>query len=271
MATPERATRPAPAGPVTGDAEALDVSWVSGLLDAEETRLRRLLAALDATGDGGSASGGALAGVSQHPADRGTDTFEREFDTTLAGDVRDELAAVADARRRLAAGRYGRCERCHGPIGAERLEAVPATRFCLVHEERFELGGTHLEDLARPATEEPEPEEAEPEESEFEEPGGGESGFEGADPAAGGFDPAELLPDDDETDADAAGPPPAEDAALRVRHLIELDLDLDQTDRADRSDADDSGPAGDRPGDVEPDLAGVVDAQLYRSDRNGPD
>jgi hypothetical protein len=31
---------------------------------------------------------------------------------------------------RLARGQYGRCEHCGRPIPDERLEAVPATRFC---------------------------------------------------------------------------------------------------------------------------------------------
>ena len=49
---------------------------------------------------------------------------------------------------KLADGRYGLCERCGHPIDAERLDALPAARFCLRDEERYELGGAHLEDLA---------------------------------------------------------------------------------------------------------------------------
>jgi RNA polymerase-binding transcription factor DksA len=36
--------------------------------------------------------------------------------------------------RRLDDGTYGSCQACGGDIGDERLEAVPATRFCIQHQ-----------------------------------------------------------------------------------------------------------------------------------------
>jgi hypothetical protein len=45
---------------------------------------------------------------------------------------------VADALERVARGEYGVCETCGEPIADERLEAVPATRFCAVHEALWE-------------------------------------------------------------------------------------------------------------------------------------
>ena len=41
---------------------------------------------------------------------------------------RDDLDA---ALRRLAAGEYGHCVRCGGPIAAERLAALPAVTTCI--------------------------------------------------------------------------------------------------------------------------------------------
>lgn len=41
-----------------------------------------------------------------------------------------ELAEVVAARRRLEAGRYGRCEDCGEPVAPARLAIMPATRFC---------------------------------------------------------------------------------------------------------------------------------------------
>lgn len=38
---------------------------------------------------------------------------------------------VEAALERLAAGTYGTCEACGRPISAERLDALPATRFCV--------------------------------------------------------------------------------------------------------------------------------------------
>jgi DnaK suppressor protein len=41
-----------------------------------------------------------------------------------------ELQQIDHALRRLSAGQYGRCEACGGPIGQERLEAVPYASTC---------------------------------------------------------------------------------------------------------------------------------------------
>lgn len=129
-----------------------DAATARQWLDAEERRLVTLLGQIrhdaSASGDTGDAT---AAAITQHPADQGTETFTREVDATLAADLTAELHEVAQARLRLDAGRYGRCERCHEPIVAARLEAMPATRYCLRHEERYELGGRHLEDLTSPA------------------------------------------------------------------------------------------------------------------------
>jgi RNA polymerase-binding transcription factor DksA len=72
-----------------------------------------------------------LSGVDQHQADIGTETFEREKDLSILEQVEAELADVEHALRRLDEGTYGTCEACGNPIGEERLEAMPATRFCV--------------------------------------------------------------------------------------------------------------------------------------------
>jgi RNA polymerase-binding transcription factor DksA len=45
--------------------------------------------------------------------------------------TRRELAAIDDALRRIEEGRYGRCEACGGPMGLQRIRAIPEARFCL--------------------------------------------------------------------------------------------------------------------------------------------
>ena len=74
---------------------------------------------------------GELSGADQHQADVGTETFNRERDLSILEQVEAELADVSHALRRLDEGTYGTCEACGKPIGDERLEALPATRFCL--------------------------------------------------------------------------------------------------------------------------------------------
>jgi DnaK suppressor protein len=43
---------------------------------------------------------------------------------------RRALADTEEALARLSAGRYGRCESCAGAIPAQRLAAMPETRYC---------------------------------------------------------------------------------------------------------------------------------------------
>ena len=84
---------------------------------------------------------GELSGFDEHLADTATDTLDREVDLSLIHDVEHELRAIAAAEARIAAGTYGRCETCGGPIGDERLAAVPWATRCLadqVHAETLD-------------------------------------------------------------------------------------------------------------------------------------
>jgi RNA polymerase-binding transcription factor DksA len=72
-----------------------------------------------------------LSGLDQHQADTGTETFEREKDLSILERVEAELDDVEHALSRLDDGTYGACAACGKPIGDTRLEAMPATRFCV--------------------------------------------------------------------------------------------------------------------------------------------
>ncbi|HVF75821.1 MAG TPA: TraR/DksA C4-type zinc finger protein [Acidimicrobiales bacterium] len=72
-----------------------------------------------------------LSSLDQHPADVGTETFEREKDLAILENVEAELADIEHAIRRLDEGTYGTCEACSKPIDDARLEAMPAARFCV--------------------------------------------------------------------------------------------------------------------------------------------
>jgi RNA polymerase-binding transcription factor DksA len=67
----------------------------------------------------------------QHQADLGTETFHREADLSLLEQVEAELADVEHALRRIDDGTYGTCEACGRPIDDDRLEVLPAARFCV--------------------------------------------------------------------------------------------------------------------------------------------
>jgi RNA polymerase-binding transcription factor DksA len=79
-----------------------------------------------------------LSANAQHQADIGTETFNRERDLSILEHIDAELSDVEHALRRLEDGSYGVCEACGRPIGDDRLEAVPAARFCLQDQARAE-------------------------------------------------------------------------------------------------------------------------------------
>ncbi|MDQ1397231.1 MAG: hypothetical protein QOG64_2490 [Acidimicrobiaceae bacterium] len=112
----------------------MDPQHARGRLDEERVRLQ---AVRDGFGDDGltteteDESLSELSSLDQHPADVGTETFNRERDLSILESVEAELADVEHALRRLDEGTYGTCEACGKPIGDDRLEALPAARFCL--------------------------------------------------------------------------------------------------------------------------------------------
>lgn len=71
---------------------------------------------------------GELSAYDQHPADAGTDTFERERDIGILDQLERELAEIEAALERIDAGTYGIDETTGEPIAEERLEAIPTAR-----------------------------------------------------------------------------------------------------------------------------------------------
>jgi RNA polymerase-binding transcription factor DksA len=80
----------------------------------------------------------ALTIISQHPADVGSETFDRERDFSILEQVEAELADCEHALRRLDDGTYGRCEACGREIDDVRLEAKPEARLCRDDQEAAE-------------------------------------------------------------------------------------------------------------------------------------
>jgi DnaK suppressor protein len=64
-------------------------------------------------------------------ADSSQVTAERGEVEALAAKLRDTLGEVEEALEKLAGGNYGTCEACGQPIDPVRLEAMPATRYCI--------------------------------------------------------------------------------------------------------------------------------------------
>lgn len=69
-------------------------------------------------------------------ADTSQVTAERGEAEALAGKLKESLEEVAAAIERLDQGTYGTCEVCGVALNPARLEAMPATRFCIDHANR---------------------------------------------------------------------------------------------------------------------------------------
>ena len=75
---------------------------------------------------------------SLHMADAGTDSFDRDLLLGLASFEQEGLYEIDAALKRIEDGTYGFCELTGKPIGWERLEAIPWTRFSLEGEKQLE-------------------------------------------------------------------------------------------------------------------------------------
>ena len=60
-----------------------------------------------------------------------TESFELEKRLALEQQLRDHLAEVEHALRKLDEGTYGLCDSCGQPIAPDRLEALPQASLCV--------------------------------------------------------------------------------------------------------------------------------------------
>jgi DnaK suppressor protein len=104
------------------------------LLDAERARIERLLGDADSEGRSDRDAADAHDGAS----DAGELLTAETTDNALATGLRDRLAAIDRADRRLAAGTFGQSIQSGRPIPDERLEADPAAELTVDEAEASE-------------------------------------------------------------------------------------------------------------------------------------
>lgn len=95
-------------------------------LEAEREELSRRLAEL--TADGATAPD-----FDENFADSAQVAAEQGENLSLAVALREQLSDVEGALQRIDDGTYGKCEICGEAISEARLEAMPATPFCIDH------------------------------------------------------------------------------------------------------------------------------------------
>jgi DnaK suppressor protein len=95
-------------------------------LEGERASLQHQLEELRASGDKSLS-------FDENFADSGQVAAEQGETRLLAASLSDQLQEVERALRKFDAGTYGKCETCGEEISEARLEAMPATRYCINH------------------------------------------------------------------------------------------------------------------------------------------
>jgi RNA polymerase-binding transcription factor DksA len=73
-----------------------------------------------------------------HPADAGSDLYEREKEIAFAENIDEMLSLVRQALAKIENGTYGRCDLCGGAIAPARLAALPYASLCIACQSRME-------------------------------------------------------------------------------------------------------------------------------------
>ncbi len=108
-----------------------DDEALSRLLAAQRADAAERIAALAGDLDGVIRSSAGANADDEHDPEGATIAFERAQLAALLAASRQRLADLDRALARLAAGSYGRCERCGRPIPADRLAARPDATTCV--------------------------------------------------------------------------------------------------------------------------------------------
>jgi RNA polymerase-binding transcription factor DksA len=113
------------------------------------TQLRALAEKVGATAAGleeqvrtptGGESAGGLSNVPLHLGDVGSEAYTQELNATLLENESHLQSEVQAALDRIDRGTFGTCEACGGPVGDERLEALPYVRHCVGCASKLQSG-----------------------------------------------------------------------------------------------------------------------------------
>lgn len=86
---------------------------------------------------------GELSLIDNHPADIGTEVYERSRDVAQHDRLIHRVEAIDVALARFDEGKYGDCEHCGQEIPFERLEALPYTTVCTKCSREEEMEEQH--------------------------------------------------------------------------------------------------------------------------------
>ena len=115
---------------------SIDTAEFRTLLEQERVRLARSAEFLERENPGsiedelGEIGSG---GTDNHLGDTASATYDRELDEGLEEGVRETIAEIDAALKRIDDGTYGLCEVGGEPIPEDRLRALPWTTRCIEH------------------------------------------------------------------------------------------------------------------------------------------
>ena len=110
------------------EGDFVDTEAAAAVLQEERQKLIRQLGELGAN-EHGDLTGDLEFGDGF--ADAAAATAERTEVLGLVDNITTLLSDVDQALQRVAAGTYGICDACGNPIGAERMEFRPTSRYCV--------------------------------------------------------------------------------------------------------------------------------------------
>lgn len=128
----------------------LDLNHFSNLLQKEK---ELLLSTDEGMGVSLRESIQELSLIDNHPADTGSELFERSKDLSLHEKRLSTLREIDDALHRIELGEYGVCARCGRQIEKERLEVIPYTPYCFACRQVREREAEIKEESDRPVEE----------------------------------------------------------------------------------------------------------------------
>jgi RNA polymerase-binding protein DksA len=108
-------------------------------LEKEHSRIMKSISDLESNGSLNTERNSDLVGITTHPADLGTDNFERDLNLGLVTEENASLREVEEALARINKGSYGKCEKCGAKIEVKRLTAVPQARHCFGCQAKMEF------------------------------------------------------------------------------------------------------------------------------------
>ena len=110
----------------------------------ERAKALRALGLFNEVAKWGRADGDSdMSGYTDHMADQGTESMEREKAAAFATKEGRYLYRIEEALRRLYRDpdNFGRCHGTGRPVGFERLDALPHARYCIEYKRELEARG----------------------------------------------------------------------------------------------------------------------------------